>query len=70
MATFITSYAKEKILIEPQWNVDKYLDNNTISQKQILIEPQWNVDYLKLYIYYNACVNFNRTIVECRFHYL
>ena len=32
------------ILIEPQWNVDKFNGVEVQNNNIILIEPQWNVD--------------------------
>ena len=36
------------ILIEPQWNVDHRLVDDTVFNSIILIEPQWNVDKNKV----------------------
>ena len=33
----------EKVLIRPQWNVKKALENVTAEKEQVLIRPQWNV---------------------------
>ena len=57
-------------LIEPYWNVKTY--NFDIAKRSVrdLIEPYWNVKSLEKITSCIGFCGFNRTILECKEHFL